>query len=252
MARSPLAPLAARSFGPLPRLRQLLAAAALVGLPACDIGETDGNGERVDEQRSTGEFARVQSDADVDVKIVQGGEPSVVVSIDENLQELVTTRVDGDILHIDTREDIGERVSGPHVVITVPRLHAAKLTGSGSMRAELDQPGRPFDLFLDGSGVMSFRGQAAAVGAYLSGSGDIRLEGETSDVDIDLSGSGSVRGKSLLAESGSIELSGSGDVSATVTTSVVVSLSGSGAIDLYGDAAVDSYSHTGSGDVTQH
>ena len=245
-------PFASRSFGPLPRLRQLLAAAALVSLPACDIGEVDGNGERVDQRRSTTEFARVQSDADVDVTIVQGDEPSVIVSIDENLQELVTTRVEGDILRIDTREDIGDRVSGPHVLITVPALHAAKLSGSGSLRTELDQPGRPFDLFLEGSGVMSFKGTTAAVGAYLSGSGDIRLEGETSDVDIDLSGSGSVRGKSLLAESGRIELSGSGDVSATISHSVVVSLSGSGAIDLYGDASVDGYSNTGSGDINQH
>lgn len=242
----------ARSFGPLPRLRQLLAAAALVSLPACDIGEVDGNGDRVDERRDAVTFARVRSDADIDVKIVQGDEPSVVVSIDENLQELVTTRVVGDVLQIDTREDIGERVSGPHVLITVPQLSAAKLSGSGSVRAELDQHERAFDLFLEGSGVMSFRGHAAAVGAYLSGSGDIRLEGETGDVDIALSGSGSVRGKSLLAESGRIELSGSGDVSATVASSVVVLLSGSGAIDLYGDASVDGYEHSGSGDVTQH
>lgn len=233
-------------------LRQLLSVALFIGLPACGLDEVDGNGDRSDQTRRASNFARVQSDGALDLKITQADEQAVTVSIDENLQDVVTTRVVGDVLHVDTREDIGDVVSGPHVLITVPALQAIKLDGSGSMRAELDQQETPFDLFLEGSGVMSFRGRAPAVGAYLSGSGDIRLEGETSDVEIELSGSGSVRAKALRAESGSIELSGSGDVSATIESSVTVSLSGSGNIDLYGNATVDGYEHSGSGDVVEH
>lgn len=223
-----------------------------ISLPACELGEVDGDGDRRDEIRYVSSFARIQSDAALDVKITQGPEPAVVVSVDENLQEFVTARVVGDVLHIDTREDMGDVVSGPHVLVTVPELLAIKLAGSGSMRAQLEQSEKPFDLFLDGSGVMSFRGHAAVIGAYLSGSGDIQLEGETGDVDIELSGSGSVRAKALRAESGSIDLSGSGDVSATIESSVTVSLSGSGDIDLYGDATLDGYEHSGSGDIVEH
>jgi hypothetical protein len=245
--------LAAPRFSvPTGGLRQLLTVAMLISLAACEFDEVDGDGDRSDETRRTSSFARIQNDADLDVEIIQGAEPAVVVSIDENLQDLVRTRVVGDVLHIETREDIGDVVSGPHVLVTVPELLAIKLDGSGSMRAELDQSDKPFDLFLDGSGVMSFRGHAAVIGAYLSGSGDIQLEGETSDIDIDLSGSGSVRAKALRAESGSIDLSGSGDVSATIESSVTVSLSGSGDIDLYGDATLDGYEHSGSGDIVEH
>lgn len=228
-----------------------LAALWLWSLPACEP-RVDGNGHRTDEVREAATFSRVQSTGSIDVQITQGEERTVVVSIDENLQELVSVRVHDGLLVVDTRDDIGDTVAGPHVLITVPKLLVARLSGSGNLETEFDQPELPLDLYLDGSGSVSFDGQAAAVGAYLSGSGDIRLDGEASDVDIELSGSGSVRGKSLLAESGRLDLSGSGDISATIETSVAVSLSGSGRIDLYGGAKLDRYDLTGSGDVVKH
>jgi hypothetical protein len=194
----------------------------------------------------------VRSGAELDVKITQGDVAALTVSIDSNLQHLVTTRVANDTLYVDVSEDIGRTVKGPHVLITVPELTAAKLAGSGSMTLTLDEPTLPLDLYLSGSGSLSFDGTTAAVGAYLSGSGDIRLEGETSDLDLALSGSGSIHGQRLPASSASIDLSGSGDISATVRDSVKVSLSGSGQIDLYGDAAMDDYRNTGSGDIARH
>jgi hypothetical protein len=229
----------------------LLVALGLLG-SACGLDGVDGNGERVDEHRELAGFSRVRSDAELDLEITQADTPSVIISIDENLQEIVETRVSEDVLYIDTRKDIGEVVSGPHVLIQVPELLAAKLAGSGRITTELDQPELPFDLFLTGSGVMTFSGRAAVVGAYLSGSGDLKLSGETSDFDAELSGSGSIRAKSLLAESGSLDLDGSGDISASITESVTISLSGSGSIDLYGNPSIDGYEQTGSGDINQH
>jgi hypothetical protein len=235
-----------------PTTARWLGLLTLANLPACHFGEIDGNGERTDEVRDTEAFGRLRSASNLDIEVVQGAETSVVVSIDENLQEHVKVQASNDILYLETPDNLGDMVEGPHVLITVPELYAAKLAGSGRFWAELYQPDEPFDLFLTGSGEMSFRGTTAVVGGYLSGSGDMRLEGETSEVELILSGSGSIRAKPLSAAVGSIELSGSGDISATVESSVSVALSGSGDIDLYGGANLDGYSNSGSGDVDQH
>jgi Putative auto-transporter adhesin, head GIN domain len=227
----------------------LLGASASAG---CGNRGIDGNGNRVDEQRETPAFSRVRSDCDLDVQVVQGDHQSLTVSIDSNLQDIVKTRVDGDTLFVDVREDIDQSVDGPHVLLSVPGLSAAKLAGAGSMTLVLDEPESPLDLYLSGSGSMRFDGATAALGAFLSGSGDIRLSGETSDIALTLSGSGSIRGRDLAASSGAIELSGSGDVSATIQDSASVSLSGSGQIDLFGGAQVDERRNTGSGDIVEH
>jgi putative autotransporter adhesin-like protein len=228
----------------------LLGSAAL-NLVACNPG-VDGNGDREDESRSVAAFSRIRSDCELDVQVVQGDEQSLTVSLDSNLLDLVETRVSGDTLFVKLKDQVDQTVDGPHVLITVPQLTAAKLAGSGSMTLALDNPAQPIDLYLSGSGDLRFNGTTAALGAYLSGSGDIRLEGETSDADLKLSGSGSIRGQRLAASSAAIELSGSGDVSATVEESVSVSLSGSGQIDLFGTAKLDGYHDTGSGEIVQH
>src|SRR4051812_25030380 len=214
-------------------------------LTGCDIAGIDGNGQRQNEEREVPAFSRIRSDSELDVKITQGEVQSVTVSLDSNLLHLVDTRVSGNTLYVDLHDNVDRIVDGPHVLVTIPELTAAKLAGSGSMTLTFDEPSSPLDLYLSGSGNVRFEGTTAVVGAYLSGSGDIRLEGETSDVDMALSGSGSIRGQNLAAESASIDLSGSGDISATVQDSAKISLSGSGHIDLYGGAQIDEYRKTG-------
>lgn len=232
----------------------VLALMSSLGLPllGCGDGGVDGNGDRVQAAREVAAFTRVRSDCDLDVQVTQGDAQSLTISLDSNLQELVRTRVVDDTLYLETTDDVEDTVDGPHILITVPELTAAKLDGSGRMTLTFDEPELPLDLYLSGSGDLSFNGTTAAVGAYLSGSGDLRLEGETSDVDMKLSGSGSIRGQQLAASSAAITLSGSGSVSAQVQDSVTVSLSGSGSVDLFGDATLASYHDTGSGDIVQH
>jgi putative autotransporter adhesin-like protein len=223
-----------------------------IGLAGCNFSDVDGNGHRVQENRKLAAFSQIHDDADLDVELVQGDEQSLSVSIDSNLQHSVRTRVSGDTLYLDLRENVDRMVSGPHVRITLPQLTRAELAGSGSMTLAFDEPTLALALDLSGSGDLRFEGNAAAVTAVLDGAGEIDLAGETRDVQLSLSGSGAIRGRRLAAESADVDLSGSGDVSVNASESVRVSLSGSGRIDLYGDASVDGYDKSGSGELSRH
>ena len=232
------------------RARALVLATAWAAW-GCDLGR-DGNGERVTEEREVATFSRVRSNSELDVQVLQGPEQALSVSLDSNLIDLVGSRVSDDTLYIETREDIGDMVDGPHVRIVVPALTAAKLAGSGSMKLRFDEPELPLDLYLSGSGSLGFEGNAAAIGAFLSGSGEIRLAGKASDARLELSGSGSIDGRHLTTDSADIDLSGSGDVSAHAQSSVRVALSGSGNIDIYGGPVVETYDTSGSGEIDVH
>jgi len=222
-----------------------------LGLPACDLG-VDGNGTRTVETRAERDFIAVDNRDALDMKVQQGDVFSVVVSIDSNLQSFVRTRVVAGTLIVDASDPIGDTVGGPHVIVTMPLLRAATLSGSGGLSVETFSQGEAVDLVLDGSGNLSFSGDVPSVVGRLAGSGDMRLRGTTETVDLGLDGSGNLRADDLVATAGDISLDGSGNVAATVTGSARLALSGSGDIDLYGGATIERSSVSGSGAVHVH
>jgi Putative auto-transporter adhesin, head GIN domain len=233
-------------------LRTALLSGLLLGLlPSCDLG-VDGNGNRSVEDRPGQDFTGVESRASLDVKIQRGDTFSVVVSIDSNLQPAVVTRVDGGTLIVDVTEPIGHTVSGPHVIVTMPVLRAAVLSGSGALSAETFPQDQPVDLILEGSGNLVFSGDVPTLTARLDGSGDLSLHGITGAADLTLEGSGNLDARDMSATTGDISLDGSGDLAATVTGSMRIALSGSGDIDLFGGGSLETSALDGSGSLRVH
>jgi hypothetical protein len=229
--------------------RAFTAALCLCLLPLAGCpDELDGNGIRARETRELDRFSTIESEGALDIAVVQGETYSAVVSIDSNLIDRVETIVDDDRLIIDMRRGFGDALPGPHVRLTVPRLHAAILSGSGSIVVSDFDQDEPLRLSLSGSGELLFSGSAPEVVAELDGSGDIGLAGVADHITLDLSGSGVIDAEELEAYTGDIELSGSGEVRATVRESARVALDGSGEIDLFGAPEVE-VSKSGSGDV---
>jgi len=228
----------------------LLAAGALV-LPACIQG-TDGNGQRSTELRAVSGFTRVESRGSLDVQLDQGPAFTTTVSIDSNLQRHVETRVEGTSLIIDVAGAIGDTVPGPHVLVTLPVLERATITGSGRITTTDFQQDQPVALDLDGSGDIVFTGTVPSVEGHLGGSGTVRISGAATSIDLSLDGSGTIDAAACRATDAAVSLSGSGRVATTATTTARVSLSGSGDVDLYGGATLTALSVSGSGGVHTH
>lgn len=213
-----------------------------------DFDGLDGNGERVEERRELERFTAVESAGAFDIRIEQGDAFEAVVRIDSNLIDHIETHVHNRRLLIEPDTAIDDTVGGTHVWVTVPELHAATLSGSGSIVVSAFEQDAPIELTLSGSGEVVFSGRAPQVAAKLSGSGEMLLAGATEQVDLDLSGSGTIDAEELEAERGEIDLAGSGEVRATVLDTARVALDGSGDIDLFGEPEVE-LSKSGSGEV---
>jgi hypothetical protein len=230
---------------------RLSLAAILMVLPSCLLG-VDGNGQRTDEDRDLRDFSSISADGSLAVQVRHSDTTSVVVSIDSNLQRLVKTYVADGRLVIDVSDPIGDTVDGPHVIVTMPVLHAARVVGSGSLSAETFSQADPIDLGLEGSGDVSFAGEVPALTARLEGSGNMRLRGSATSVVLSLEGSGDLRATDLSAATADIGLGGSGSMEATVTGSARVTLDGSGDIDLFGGGTIERLSISGSGQLRTH
>ncbi len=168
------------------------------------------------------------------------------------LDKLEITRV-GDMLKVGRKKNLagfswsgGGR--GVKVFVTMPRIVAAKIAGSGDLAIDRVE-GQRFGGEAAGSGNLTI-GALSVPEARLSvaGSGDIAAKGRVERLMIDVAGSGNVSARGVTARSATVSLAGSGDISAEVAGPASVSLIGSGDVDL-GPQARCTISKTGSGTV---
>jgi len=231
-----------------------LALGAALALPtaarAHDPDAAQGDGNKVTERRELPAFVRIELHAPLDVQVTEGQPASVAVSIDGNLQRLVTTEVRGDTLVVETRQ--GLRWRGPgQVVVSLPELRALVIEGSGDAQVRGARAARDVALRVSGSGDLSWSGEAGRLEVRIEGSGDVALAGRAAELSAQVDGSGDVRGRELTAKSARLQVNGSGDLSATLDGGELrAEVNGSGDLVWYGQAAVRSAKASGSGSVS--
>ncbi len=187
-----------------------------------------GSGDLITEERDVGSFQRIESSGAADIFVTVGEELSVKVTLDDNLIDLIETKVRGKTLKIESRENYRSR-HGCRIEITVPELERVYLRGSGDILVE--------------------RLEAEFFEFKLSGSGSLVAEGATDELEVHLSGSGDIDTRDLIAREAYVSLSGSGEIKIHAEESFDGRISGSGDIAIYGNPSDFSKSISGSGSI---
>ncbi len=174
------------------------------------------------------EVRGVKLETSARVEIRQGPTASLVVKSDDNLEELISTEVQGDRLVIAAKGSYTSR-EGVVVQITLSNLDAVELAGSGEIELK--------DINVD------------SLKLELTGSGMIKARGSAKVLTVSLTGSGYVKAEPLVADKVTAEVSGSGDVEVRSKVSLDATISGSGRLAYYGSPADVKKSVTGSGSI---
>lgn len=124
---------------------------------------------------------------------------------------------------------------GVKVQVTLPRLTAASVTGSGDLTA--DKGEGDFEAELTGSGNLTIAAlSAGSVEFNVVGSGDLKASGTAGRLDGEIMGSGDIDARGLSASGAKISIMGSGNVYAAVKGDADISIMGSGDAELTGGA----------------
>ena len=190
-----------------------------------------GSGVVATETRGVSGFSEITLSGSGDVHVVQSGHESLTVEAEDNLLPLLETYVDGGTLVLRTKPGASIRPTRPiRYRVTVARLDAVAVSGSGNVRAE---------------GVDSDRFTAS-----ISGSGSMALAGQAKDVALSISGSGSYDAENLAARTARVSISGSGSGVVNTSDELEVAISGSGSVEVIGKPSVDQHI-SGSGRVSR-
>jgi hypothetical protein len=189
-----------------------------------------GSGVASSQERSLAEFTAIEIAGSADVFVTVGKTQHVVVESDDNILPLIETSVQSGKLVISTKSltSISPRLP-IHVIVTMPSLEAASLSGSGNITI---------------NGVNS-----ETLMLNLPGSGNINVSGTARRVTVSLNGSGNIQCGDLEAQAVDASLNGSGNVNVYASQHLGVTIRGSGSVHYRGNPAEVNQSVLGSGSV---
>ena len=228
-------------------------AAAHAGPSSWFGGQVEGDGHLKTEERRLPAFQKVKLRTSVDVVITEGPTAQTRVTVDGNLQPLLTTKVEGDTLVISTEGNGIDESRGSKVELVMPKLEGVEIHGSGDVRVQRSSAADTLELGIHGSGDLSFRGSARSVTARIQGSGDMRLGGgKAEQLAVEIHGSGNVSAKELPTRSATVSINGSGDAELTATGGeLAFEIRGSGDVTWYGEGQVRRSEIRGSGAISR-
>lgn len=231
--------------------------AAILPLAACNIANGTMSGDVVEPSGSGGtrnfqvaDFTGVSLRGSDDVEVKTGTAFAVTATGDAELLDKLEIRKDGSTLRIGRKEDAWNWGSGKsaRVTVTLPRLVAADVAGSGDMT--VDRAQGDFNGSIAGSGNLNIaRIEGGKTRLSIAGSGNLSVAGgQAGELDVSIAGSGDLDAAALKAARGDLSIAGSGNIRAQVTDSADISIVGSGDVELTGGAKC-SVSKMGSGDA---
>lgn len=255
---------------------------------SCSLTDTvckNGSGELISQERPLSGFTVLESRGSFTVNVFQDTsikEQKITILAQENIIDLIQTRISGQSLIIDTDEcyTTSEEVL---IIVRTPALSQIIMAGSGDIILQDAIRKSEIELVVNGSGTIqtnldfpiiasarctaTLKGSGnieldidstAIVNASVDGSGTITLRGNASQNSLNVNGSGTIKAFLLPVLTSTAEILGSGiielkatDSDSTITTSratLNAQVSGGGTVRVKGNAAIK-WNVTGSGKI---
>jgi hypothetical protein len=228
------------------RLFLLLAAFATVFLSGCSLPEmiisgvgrsVTGSGNLITLEPANQDFSRVEFSHAFQAEVTQGESYSVVITIDDNLEQYLEVSQDGDTLKVGMEPGLmlSLRNTTMQARITMPELTG--VNGSGATRITIGGFESDKDLAIDVSGASTVRGQidAGDLRADVSGASRLELTGQGQDGRINVSGASQANLSDFRMQNVDVEASGASRAEVNASGRLDAEASGASTVLYSGD-----------------
>lgn len=210
----------------------------------------DGDGNVVTRTRNIDtEFTGIDTGGVFEVIIEQGSPQSVRVEADSNLQEHITTKVNGSVLEISSNVNISEGTR--RVFIIMPVLKGVSASGASSVRGKGTFKSESLSLNTSGAARIEISADSDTGTFDTSGSSKITVTGKAEKLTCDSSGSSVINAKNMAAKKVTADASGSSMIHVNPLESLAADGSGSSRITFKNTPGELSKDTSGSASVSQ-
>lgn len=212
----------------------ILSFLALMLLPfASAFSQIRGNRKVVRQDREITGFNSIVSKGSVDIYLSQADTEELYLEADENLLDVIITKVKDNTLYIYCDKSIFN-AKQLKVYVKVKDINSVTLKGSGDFYSENTINVDVFNFELSGSGDMDLLIDANRIIGLMLGSGDVNLHASAKEFDVKMKGSGDIVVDELKSDISTLKIYGSGDAKISGSSEILsVSQYGSGDVNLY-------------------
>lgn len=198
-----------------------------------------GNGNIKSENREVSNFNNIKINGAFTIYLSQDDDYSLKIVADENLLEVIKSKVKNDVLYISTEKSI---YKSRELKLYIGFKHLSGIKANGAISLKSNQVLRFDELDIEINGASSANLELSANRLCIdnSGASTIKLAGKSDDLEIDISGAGSVNAIDLTAKKCKIDISGVGSGKVHVKNELRVNISGIGSVKYKGEPKVTS------------
>lgn len=204
-----------------------------------------GNGHVTEEVRQVGEFDQIHVSRGMNVYVTQGSPAKVVVIADNNLHEIIETRVKGNVLEIYANENI-RWAEEKKVMVTVEHLSGLETTSGSNAWSKNQIKSENLEMKASSGANLTMDVDAGYLKTDCSSGANVRLSGMAKDAELGASSGANLKGEDLKTDNCKMRASSGANVSATVNGKLEANASSGGNIVYYGQPA-DTDVNTSSG-----
>jgi len=193
-----------------------------------------GTGEVIIQDRALHEdFQAIHASNGLNVYVTAGDTARLEVEADENLHEIIVTKVSNGTLKITTNKNIG-RSTKKNVYVTYTKLNSLHANAGADIESTNLLKAQELNLICNSGGEIEVEVLSEYINASASSGGDIELEGKSINIDADASSGGEVDAANLKVLHADAKASSGGSVKVYAKESLKAKATSGGKVEYYG------------------
>jgi len=193
-----------------------------------------GNGNVTEEVRKVAEFDQIHVSRGMNVYVTQGSPAKVVVIADNNLHEVIETKVEGGVLKVYVNENV-RWAKEKKVMVTVEKLSGLETSSGSNVWSQNQITSENLEMKATSGANITLDVNAKYLKAGCSSGANIKISGLAKEADLETSSGANLKGEELKAENCKMRASSGGNVSSTVNGRLEAHASSGGNVVYYGE-----------------
>jgi len=214
-----------------------------------NTSKTNGNGKIISSERTISPFHEIELDGVFNVILSQGTE-NLKIETDENLQSLILTSVENNILKVKMKDsaNIG-KMTKINVYISFNDVSKITTTGVGTLKNNGKLNFKNIELQCNGVGATTLNFEAKNLNVNSETVGALTLSGEAKEATINQNGVGAIQAFNLKTENLNLHSEGIGTAEVFASAELNINVSGIGGVVYKGHPKIKNIKSEGIGKV---